>query len=89
MDVGGKDLGFLGMAVEMMWSAWIGIGKERVSGDGILDVEDEDGGSDRGRPEGLLMSLRGGVWVLLRVGVTIEMRKLVPRIARLIRVSNS
>jgi hypothetical protein len=34
MDVGGMDLGFLVMAVK------IGIGKERVSGDGISDAEE-------------------------------------------------
>ena len=54
----------------MVRSAWIGIVKEHVSGVGILGVEEvEDGGSGRGLLGGLLMSLRGGVWVLLGLGL--------------------
>jgi len=50
------------MAVGMVWSAWIGIVKEHVSGDVILGVEEvEDGGNGQGLLGGLLMSLRGEV----------------------------
>ena len=57
----------------MVWSVWIGIGKERVSEDGILGVEEaEDGGSGRGLLGGLLTSLQAGVWVLLGMGLWME-----------------